>query len=186
MSNIDKFIKQTKNIISNYDKDKISLNEAASKISNYEEYLDSSSHPMLQEICDIAFHIHLGVEDEKYNKIEWQILNELFVDYLNAKWDKTEWLLSAVFGKYDLNRLIESYGILISIRDGQPKIESANKELVKYFSELSKKLNNQQTDQRYLENMSQIIPKSINKLKLLDISIGEFLMHDRRFAEIKK
>ena len=126
---------------------------------------------MISEICSIAYELsemYLSKDDVKLN---WEQLVNTLKSYTDHKWYSTTWMLYLVYGKFEQEKLIESFNVVIRRRNGETIIESALEVLRKNIEGVSLKINPDQTDEWYLRNLKEIVPGIVNKNKLLDTEI---------------
>lgn len=174
---IRKFIKLTQDVILERSQGSLSLQEAAFRINpTVAGYpFSGPAHPMIYKIADLAFDIAENYRSEKENSSDWNLLVKTLQHYVSGNWDETVWLLTVMYGEYSDKTLYHSYSIVISRQNGKTLITAASKELRLAIRELLPKVNQKQTDARYLQNLVLFLPKSIKGLKLINHTCYEYL-----------
>ena len=175
---VEEFIKLTEDLISEYDKGHLSLQEVASQINpTAAEYLfKGPAHPMVFKVADIAFDIAENYRSEKEDNSDRALLKQTLQNYVSGEWEQTCWILTAMYsGHHTKKNLGHSYSIVIKRRNGKTLITTASKELKLTVSKLLPRVNKDQTDERYLQNLVLFLPKLINGLKLENYTCQEYL-----------
>lgn len=177
MMNIEQFIEHCQIVVSEYKVGKSSLNTAAAKInaSVFEYPFEGPAHPMVYKVADLAFDIAEDYRSEKDDKADWAALTKTLNNYITGNWEPTCWILSAMYGEYYDEKLTHSYGVAIRRQNGETLIETASEELKDTITKLINKLNKEQTDERYLQNLAKLVPVTIGKYKLASVEVAEYL-----------
>ncbi|HSE61191.1 MAG TPA: hypothetical protein VLA88_02765 [Candidatus Saccharimonadales bacterium] len=159
-----------------------SLKRAAVAIapSRYHDYpFDTSAHPMLYYVADLAFAIADDFDPDDRpgsNADNWQLLVEIINDYVSGNWHSTCWMLSATYGKYTSNKIVHSYGVVMRRQNGETHIQTSNNDINRAISDVVRTLNMRQTDERYLQNAAKLMPGRINEYTLLSVDVEEHLV----------
>lgn len=177
MATFEEFIGICKRAIERYEADKLSLRDAAAEInSSPTEYpLKEHVHPMLYKIADLAFDIAEDYRSEHEDKPDWKILTKTLKDYEKGSWEPTCWILSAMYGVYENDRLEHSFSATIKRQNGETVIDCAASKLRMYLVSAVAHVNNEQTDERYLQNVTKFLPDRVGKLRFSNYSILEYL-----------
>lgn len=177
MTNAEEFIRQCQGVISEHEAGKQSLNDAAAKInaSPYDYPFEGPAHPMVCKVADLAFDIAEEYRSEKDDKADWTVLTKTLNNYVTGNWEPTCWILSAMYGEYEQNKLTHSYSVAVRRQNGETIVETASENIRDTISKVIQKLNTEQTDERYLQNLARIIPEVIGKYKLASVEVKEYL-----------
>lgn len=177
MKHAEEFIKHCQRVVSDYKAGKRHLVDSAAQInaSPFKYPFDGPVHPMMNKVANLAFDISEDYRSEDENKADWMILTKTLNDYVVGNWEATCWVLSAVHGEYNSNKINHSYSVAVRRQNGETVIESANDELKGTVKRLIQKLNTEQTDEHYLQNLVIITPIEIGKYKLTSIEVKEYL-----------
>ena len=95
-------------------------------------------------------------------------------------------MLSVTYGIYDKDKLVHSYSASVTRRNGKTLIETASPEIHKALDEVIIKINTDQTDERYLQNITIFLPKNIGSLRLNSFNFEEYLIEPYFSTNIKK
>jgi len=131
-------------------------------------------HPMLYKVPDLAWDIVEDFRPEEENQYYWEVIKTTLDSFIKLKWTSTTWLLMAIYGQYSNNQLVHSFSIAIKRQNGVTTFESGNQSLINMARDASNLINTQQTDEWFLHNLAQALPKTHNELKLEDISIQNY------------
>jgi hypothetical protein len=177
MINVKQFIEQCQEVIAEYEAGGQSLNDAAAKInaSPFDYPFTSIAHPMIYKVAEIAFDIAENYRSEKEDKADWKILTKTLDNYIKGNWEPTCWILSAAYGEDHNGKLAHSYSMSVRRQNGKTLIETASPEIKNEITANIKKLNNEQADERYLQNLARILPTNIDKYKLISVEVREYL-----------
>ncbi len=163
-----------KKAIADYEGGKTPLIEdVAAKICSYG--LDSGVHPMLHKVHDLAFDIDEDYRSPEDNEADWDMLVGTLRAYDSAHWEPTCWILSATYGKYSGDKLVQSFSVAINRQNGKTTIETALEDLEKAIKSVLPKVNERQTDERYLQNLNLVIPSITGTYKLASVEVKEYL-----------
>lgn len=186
MISIQQFIEQCQVVIAEYEAGKLTVNHAAAKIhANPFDYpFEGIAHPMIYKVADIACDIAEAWRSEKEDKADWVTLTKTLDNYLSGKWEPTCWILSAIYGEYSKDKLTHSYNMSVRRQNGKTLIETASPDIKNRINLTIKKLNREQTDERYLQNLARIMPLTINKYKLSGVEVREYLTEPYYSASI--
>lgn len=175
---VQEFIKLTEDLILQHDKGALSLQEAASQINptvaNYP--FDGPAHPMILKVADLAFDIAENYRSEKEDNLDWDLLKQTLQNYVSGAWEQTCWILTAMYGRYTNKILNHSYSIVINRQNGKTLITTASEELRLAVNKLLPKVNEAQTDERYLQNLVLFLPNKVNGLNLINYTCQEYLI----------
>jgi len=131
-------------------------------------------HPMLHKVPDLAWDIVEDFRPEEENQYYWEVIKTTLDSFIELEWTSTTWLLMAIYGQYSDNQLVHSFSIAIKRQNGVTTFESGNGALADMARDVSSSINTQQTDEWFLCNLAQALPKTHNELKLEDISIQDY------------
>ena len=177
MKDVEWFISLWKDVIAEYKAGNITISEAAQKIEkqtiNYT--FEEPVHPMLYKVGDLMFDIAEDYRSEKEDKADWDTIIRTVEAYDSGNWEPTCWILSAMYGKYEKEKLIHSYSVAVKRQNGHTIIETASKNIEKDIKEVVSNVNKEQTDERYLQNLTMLMPKSIKTMKLVNVMVQEYL-----------
>jgi hypothetical protein len=81
-----------------------------------------------------------------------------------------------MYGEYSGQKLTHSYSVSVRRQNGESLVETASEELKNAFVEVISKLNVEQTDERYLQNLARLTPEKIGKYKLASVEVAEYLI----------
>ena len=178
MMTVEQFIEHCQAVIIGYKAGKLSLNSAAAKInaSVFEYPFEGPAHPMVYKVADLAFDIAEDYRSEKDDKADWALLTKTLNSYITGDWEPTCWILSAMYGEYSDQKLTHSYSVSVRRQNGETLVETASEELKNAFTEVIGKLNVDQTDERYLQNLAKLTLTKIGKYKLANVEVAEYLM----------
>ena len=174
---LKQFIRHCQTVIADYDAGKLSLNGAAAKIntSPFEYPFKGPAHPMVYKVADLAFDIAEDYRSEKDDKLDWILLTKALNSYIAGDWEPTCWILSAMYGEYSGQKLTHSYSLSVRRQNGKTLVETASEELKNAVTEVIGKLNVEQTDERYLQNLAKLTPKKLGKYRLASVEVAEYL-----------
>lgn len=178
MENTEKFIKRYQEIVLEYETGRRLLPDAAEQIiaASAQLSFDKLAHPMTEKVLDIAFDIAEDYRSEDEDKASWVTLTKTFDDYLKGNWEPTCWIFSAIYGEYEKKRLHHSYSVAVRRKNGEALIETANSEIKDAIDKVIKKLNPEQTDERFLQNLAKIIPNEVGKHRVVSVDVDEYLI----------
>lgn len=151
---------------------------AASQISSHvsRNPLERGAHPTLFKLENLAFDIAENFRDAQADQVDWKLLKQTFKDYSEGNWEPTCWILTAIYGEYaDDGGLTQSHGAAVKHKSGKPVIETATPVLEKALAEAIEKVNTEQTDQRFLQNLAHFVPPKVGKYKLMNVVVTEYL-----------
>lgn len=159
------------------DAEKIDIMTAATEINAWvnENSFVSHTHPMLYKISHLAWDIVEDYQSANDNKIDWDIITKTAMRYSRGDWEETCWILTIMYGEYDHDTLVHSFSIAITRQNGKTAITTANKALGKAYVSIISKVNHNQTDQRYLQNLLQFLPRNHDSFQLLNHTLQEYL-----------
>ena len=177
MDDSDKFIKEWNRVIADWRSGILDLYLAAEKVhTSAHKYLSSFSiHPMLSQVIDLSLAIAEDYRSEEDNEADWSIIVQTIEDYGLGNWKATSWLLSATYGVYGHDRLLRSYGVTLYRQNGTVVIKTASSALQKAMRQLSVRINPEQTDERFLQNMAMLAYKDVCTFRLMSICVEEYL-----------
>lgn len=148
---------------------------AAQKISEYQYNFGPLAHPMLFKIADMAEEITEDYRGDIENRAYWDVIVTAVQHYFAGNWDSTRWSLSATYGKYVGKIPQHSFGIAAYRLNGETTIETASKQLNDAVAVVAKRLNIEQTDERYLRNLAMLLPANVEEYTLIDMRVRESL-----------
>jgi hypothetical protein len=134
--------------------DKLPRDDAARRMSD--EQPKPAIHPMLRAAASYASDIaddYRGPEDREHY---WERTLELVRDFRAGKWCTTRWTLAA---NYIHHQRTHGMSLVIEMRRSKPHIAIADKTLEKVIRSTLSKLNTDQTEQRFLQNVAFVLPK---------------------------
>lgn len=175
--NAQQFIEHCQAVITDYEAGKMSLDTASAKInaSAFEYPFEGPAHPMVYEVAELAFDIAEDYRSEKDNEADWTALTETLTNYIAGNWESTCWILGVMYGEYADQKLTHSYSVSIRRQNGETLVETASQELRSVVIDTVGKLNAEQTDERFLQNLAQLMPQKIDKYKLVSVELAEHL-----------
>ena len=127
------------------------------------------------EKCQEVHYRTLG-EDER----DWELLKQTLENYLAGKWETTCWLLNAMYGHFEGERMGHSLSVNIKRQNGQTVIETAAEAIEAAVQKVVGQVNNSQTDERYLQNIEILLPSKVGDLQLTTHHAGEYLTEPRQ------
>jgi hypothetical protein len=177
MKNVDAFVDLCKRVIADHDAGLVGLYVAAEKIykQTSKHSLEDDAHPMLYEVSDLAFDIVEDYRSEKVDKVDWENITNTIRRYIEGDWEPTCWILTAMYGEYSGDKLASSNSVVVRRQNGETVIETAADELKRELNRVIKRLNTEQTDKRYLQNLAKLIPPGVEKYGLASIGVSECL-----------
>jgi len=175
---VQEFVKHTEDLIAEHDKGALSLNEAALQINPTKaDYpFDDPAHPMVFKVADLAFDIAENYRSEEEDNSDWNLLKQTLQNYVRGDWEQTCWILTAMYGQYTKKALNHSYSIVINRQNGKTLITTASEELKLAVNKLLPRVNENQTDERYLRNLALFLPDEVNRLNLINYACSEYLI----------
>ncbi|MCA9348564.1 hypothetical protein KC878_00235 [Candidatus Saccharibacteria bacterium] len=176
MKNHDKFLDFCKRTIKDYDANKLDLLTAAAKIRDYgyddfEYSLPGDSHPMLFKIGDLAFDIAEAYRSADEDQTDWSTLCRTVEDFELGNWESTCWQLSIIYGASK-----HSYSVVIDRQNGRTQVNTTLPGAKTALKPIIAQIRIAQTDQRYLQNLARLMPKTIGEFELRDASVREYLV----------
>jgi hypothetical protein len=177
MKNMEAFVGLCQRVVADYEAGLVDIHLAAEKIlqqANQHSFEDEV-HPMLYKVSDLSFDIAEDYRSDKDDKADWDIIVETIKNYIAGNWKPTCWILSAMYGEYSGGQLTHSYSVSVRRQNGETIIETASDELRNRLNKLVNKLNVEQTDERYLQNLARFAPANIGTYKLASVEVAEYL-----------
>lgn len=154
------FVDYVESVLDLYDRKKLTLRETGKLLYifalNYE--FEPDSHPMLKDVENLAFDI-----DEEYRTREDDLqdleeIRKLISRYKAGDFAKTIWTMGVTYSEYIDNKPTHSYSAFISRRNGTSEVVCATKSAKTKLEGILKNVSNDQTDLRYLQNVSVFLP----------------------------
>lgn len=130
---------------------------------------------MLCKVSDLSFDIAEDYRSDEEDKTDWDTIRKTIKNYIAGEWEPTCWIMSAMYGEYFDDQLTHSYSVAVRRQNGETIIETISNELKYGLSEAADKLNVEQTDERYLQNLAKFAPASVSKYKLVSLEVAEYL-----------
>ena len=169
-----KFAKFCQKIIAEKNSGILTIVEAATKIRDYPS--GKQLHPMLDWVGGLAWELAEDFRKDGQQKSFWTEIEDLVSSYVNGNWHDTSRMLLIIYGKYQKDKLIESFSVTIRAQNGVLQVSAANEELKRSVSATLKTINKNQTDCWLLRNLGYLIPKTIGDLKLVSVDDCEYLV----------
>lgn len=166
-----------KRVIADTETGLIDIYVAAEKILKWanEHSFENNQHPMLYEVSDLSFDITEDYRTEEADRADWETITNTIKQYAEGNWEPTCWILSAMYGEYLGGKLIHSFSVAVRRQNGGTTTETASGELKRELAHVIEKVNTVQTDERYLQNLAKLFPRSTKKHKLTNIDVAEYL-----------
>lgn len=137
--------------------------------------LEAAAHGMLYKISNLAFDITENYRAGEADKADWNIIVHTVNNYATGNWEPTCWILSAVYGEYAAGELVHSFSVAVRRQNGVTDIATAASKIHEALSRVADRLNTEQTDQRYLQNLASMMPAAVDEYKLANVSVVEHL-----------
>lgn len=170
------FIELCKEICNKTDIESAQIIKSAKQISNLTASLKGHTHPMITDVISLSFEIAENYRGEQSNREDWEQLCTIVQRYARGYWMSTRWSLIAIYGRTTKSSKInESISIHVSRYANEITIETPDDTLRDSIEHIAQHLNNRQTDEWYLQNLSYLLPKKIDNFQLMDYSIMEML-----------
>ena len=134
--------------------------------------LPAHVHPMIKEIALVASYL---TEDSEYESDDnkdaaWNRICQLVENYANNRWTPTIWSLITVYAYWHNGKSANaSISVRVNRINGHIEIETASDSLRTVLTDLSRKVDSNQTDEWYLHNLARQLPKKPPTLFLLAI-----------------
>lgn len=177
MKNVDAFVDLCKRVIADYATGSLDLHLASEKIykqANAHPF-EEDVHPMLYKVSDLSFDIIEDYRSDSDDKADWDTITKTIKNYVKGNWEPTCWMLSAMYGEYSGEKLTHSYSVVARRQNGETIIETASDDLKAEFGQILEKINTEQTDERYLQNLAKFAPTSVGEYKLASVDMAEYL-----------
>lgn len=178
MYSVDEFLQTCHKAIADYDSRRLTLHEAAATINNspFEYPFKEEAHPMLYKIAALAFDVGEDYRSKEDNEADWALLTQTLRNYLSGDWESTCWILTAMYGEYDGDKLTYSLSLAVRRQNGKVVLETASDEIKEAITKTIKHINEDQTDERYLQNLAKLAPTVAGKYKLVNIGVDEYMV----------
>lgn len=177
MVDIDSFVDLCKRVIADHAARSLDLHVAAEKIYQKakECSFEADVHPMLCKVSDLSFDITENYRSDSDDEADWDTIVKTIRNFTDGSWEPTCWILSAMYGIHTEQRLIRSCSVTARRQNGVTIIETAVNNLKAEFETIIDKINTEQTDERYLQNLAKLAPAHIAEYKLESLGVAEYL-----------
>lgn len=174
MEDGEKFASYCQKIIADHASGLIDMTVAASKIDQHP--LSDSAHLMLHRVQWAAYDIGEDYRSQAENEEGWATIVETIKNYTSLNWEPTYWALALTYSQMDNEKIIHSYSAVIRRQNGSISIAAPLESIEKAVTKTISKLNNEQTDCWFLQNLAEALPKKIEPYLLTLTEIKEHLV----------
>lgn len=174
MEESENFAAYCQNIIADYTSGMIDMTTAAEIIAL--QPLDESAHLMLHRIKWAAYDIGEDYRGPKENKEDWEYIIKTIGDYTSLNWEPSYWALALTYSEMKGEKITHSYSAIIRRQNGKISVITPLKNIEEGITKTISKLNPEQTDYWFLQNLALALPKKIDSYLLTVTEIKEHLV----------
>lgn len=168
-----KYLARVKEIISQVESRRLDLQDAASIIEGL--HTGGPIHPMLREVGCIAWDIREDLHSDEEIKRAREDIKRCIEKYESFDWPSTCWVLIGMYRLYTSRGFEQSFSVKVVRSEGKTDIKTGNENLQVAIGDISDKLNHRQTDEWYLYNLKERLPREVGDLRLMNVEVEESL-----------